>query len=236
MYDLDALEKKWQLYKKNKYKKLLYKVVSFVGVATLSAGVTYSLMSTSGTKQPQQQTIIAQPQQITDKNQTMAPQLVSMAQPTAPKEIVIVSQNEDKTEQFKSLEQKSQVEQVPTPTVQAIPNKVEPKVAPKIHMETKNVGVVEALEDRYSKQPSYAVALTLSSEYYKTKDYQKALYWAINANSLDTKGDKSWIMFAKASYKLGKKNDAINALENYLRNSQSENARVALSQIKNNEL
>ena len=55
------------------------------------------------------------------------------------------------------------------------------------------------------------------------------------ANNLDAKNEKSWIVFAESANKLGKKEEAVSALENYIRSSQSDTAKNALSKIKNHE-
>lgn len=229
MYDFDELEKKWITYKKNKYKKLALTAGGFIAVAFASAMTTYLILSH---KQNDSQTLQTVKQQ--DKNEAIATQ--PLPQPQSPKEIVIISQNDDKVEQFRNLEQKEPKQDEQKPIIPVTYKKDEPRVAPKIYMETKSADLTETLEEKYSRQPSYSTALSLSSEYYKIGDYQKALYWAISANNIDPKGDKSWVMFAKASYKLGKKNDAINALENFVRTSASDSAKAALNQIKNNEL
>ncbi len=233
MYEFDELEKKWLIYKKNKYKKISMTAVAFVSVAVASALTTYMLVSPA---KPQNNTT-EQPQQIaikSEKNDTAVLQAAQTA--VTPKEIVIISQNEDKTEQFKSFEQKPEQPQQVQQPIPVVQKREEPKVVPKIFMETKNTGITEMLQDRYDKNPNLATALAISIEYYKTKDYQKSLNWAINANALDSKNEKSWIMFAKASYKLGKKTDAVNALENFVKTSPSDSAKATLNQIKNNEL
>ncbi|HRF57885.1 MAG TPA: anaphase-promoting protein, partial [Campylobacterales bacterium] len=68
------------------------------------------------------------------------------------------------------------------------------------------------------------------------EEYQKALKWAISANSIDSKNEKSWALFAKASAKLGRKQNAENALENFARTSGSENIKTLLRQIKAGEI
>jgi hypothetical protein len=241
MYDFDELEKKWVAYKKNKYKKIGIIAASVAGASVLSAFATYYVLSPKKESiQLQQVVAVATPH--AEKNDTL-PVIQQPQQPqqlqtqTTPKEIVIISQN-DGADPFKSFEQKPQtVQPIQQPQiVQTVQKKEEPKIAPKIFMETKSAGVTEALEEKFSRQPTYATAVALSSEYYKDGNYQKSLYWAINANNMDSRNDKSWIMFAKASYKLGKKTDAINALENFIKTSSSDSAKATLNQIKNNEL
>ncbi len=78
-------------------------------------------------------------------------------------------------------------------------------------------------------------AAMIASEHYKNGDYQKAYKWAISANNLDAKNEKSWIVCAESANKLGKKEEAVSALENYIRSSQSDTAKNALSKIKNHE-
>ena len=105
----------------------------------------------------------------------------------------------------------------------------------KIDIELKETKTLEVLEERYSRHKSADTAAMIASEHYKNGDFQKAYKWAISANNLDAKNEKSWIVFAESANKLGKKEEAVSALENYIRSSQSDAAKSVLLKIKNHE-
>lgn len=244
MYDLNDLEKKWIIYKKQKYKKIGTLGLSFVLVAFASFGLAYFVFAPKNMTQTQNETNtsaqnIAMRQDI---NQTQNIQPMSNFVPyqyqQPQKEIVIISP-EEKKEEFKSFqptEQSQNVAQTTTQQPQQRPAQAKPNTPPKITMETKSVEQIDVLASRYSKNPDAATAISMSEIFYKQGNYQKSLKWAINANALDPKMEKSWILFAKSSYKLGKKQDALSALENFSHTSSSEAVKTTIAQIKNNEL
>ncbi len=238
MYELGELEKKWIAYKKQKYKKIGYLSASFAAVALLSFGAAYMIFSGKGAAQSQKQEINDTTRQTLESQPVvaatpMASPTVSVQQPQ--KEIVIISP-EEKKEEFKNLEPKMEQRQQDTQTrVVQSPQQQKPQTPPKITIETKNADPIDTLAEKYAKNPDAQTALALSELLYKKGSYQKALKWAINANSIDPKNERSWIMFAKSSYKLGRKQDALNALDNFARTNPSEAVKETISHIKNDE-
>ncbi len=239
MYDLNELEQKWIAYKRQKYKKFISLGTAFFAVALLSFLAAYMIFS----KKQENESVKQQPEQNATQQAQKQDDVVELTlageQPMQ-REIVIVSPTEQ-AQEFKSLAPTN--EQLLTPPPQAAQEAIapaqqqeKPKAPPKIHIETKSASHVLLLEERFRRNGDIETALSLSEEYYKTADYKKALKWAISANSLDSKNERSWALFAKSSYKLGRKQDAINALENFVRTSGSEQIKILLRQIKAGEL
>jgi predicted Zn-dependent protease len=90
-----------------------------------------------------------------------------------------------------------------------------------IKIETQEVNSIKYLKERFDKSHNIIFALMLADEYYIAKNYQESNKWAIIANTIDADNEKSWILFAKSKVKLGKKEDAISALEAYLKNNKA---------------
>ncbi len=228
---MHELEKKWILYKREKYKKAAILFASFFVVAASSFYASYLIFGAD-----KNHNIAKTPQIIEQNLSTQRPQEAQTVLQNAAKEIVIVS-SEAQNEKFRSfdattsqeskIKESRQVEALPPPKAE---------VAPKIHMEIKEAKETLLLEERFKKNGDFESALALSEEYYKNEEYQKALKWAISANSIDSKNEKSWALFAKASAKLGRKQNAENALENFARTSGSENIKALLRQIKAGEI
>jgi len=63
--------------------------------------------------------------------------------------------------------------------------------------------------------PSFDTCIHLAKKYFDEKDYENALKWAKLANTQDKKNPISWIISAKALYKMGKKEKAIKLLKIY---------------------
>lgn len=246
MYDLNDLEKKWIIYKKQKYKKIGSLGVAFLAVALVSFGLGYLIFGSKNTAQTANTAPVSEQNNTLKQaeiNQTALPGQPMQSIPAyqyqpLQKEVVIISP-EEKKEEFKSFqptEQNQNTAQTSSQQPQQRTVQIKPNVAPKITIETKSAGPIEVLASRYSKNPDAATAISLSEIFYKQGNYQKSLKWAMNANAIDPKAEKSWIMFAKSSYKLGRKQDALNALENFSKTSSSEAVKTTISQIKNNEL
>jgi len=67
-------------------------------------------------------------------------------------------------------------------------------------------------------------SMRLAKSFYKSKKYQKALKWTLITNEIDSKNEESWIMFAQIKVAQGKKQDAVNALNEYLKHENSAKA------------
>ncbi|MBN1840309.1 MAG: CDC27 family protein [Campylobacterales bacterium] len=102
-----------------------------------------------------------------------------------------------------------------------------------IKIETKDVNSLQYLKERFDKTHNIVFALMLAEEYYKNKNYNESNKWALIANNMDSENEKSWIWFAKSKLKLGQKEDAIVALQAYLKNNKSKAAQGLLHQINN---
>jgi len=72
--------------------------------------------------------------------------------------------------------------------------------------------------------PSFDSCILLANKYLQKGDYENALTWAKNANIQNKKNPLSWIISAKALYKMGKRDEAIKLLKVY--NSYYNNKEV----------
>ncbi len=75
-------------------------------------------------------------------------------------------------------------------------------------------------------------SIKLAQKFYESKKYQQALKWSLITNEINSKSEQSWIMFAKIKDKMGKRQDAINALNEYLKHENSPKAKALLKEIK----
>lgn len=93
-----------------------------------------------------------------------------------------------------------------------------------------------SLEEKFYASNDILYSLKLAQNAYDNKRYDEAIKWALISNEIDKNSVKSWIIFAKANYKKGNKQDALIALENF--NSRVSNPEViaTIKQIKNGDL
>ena len=93
-----------------------------------------------------------------------------------------------------------------------------------------------SLEEKFYASNDILYSLKLAQNAYDNKRYDEAIKWALISNEIDKNSVKSWIIFAKANYKKGNKQDALIALENF--NSRVSNPEViaTIRQMKNGDL
>jgi len=91
---------------------------------------------------------------------------------------------------------------------------------------------IGSIKKRFFKTNDISLALQISQKFYQEKKYKKALKWSLIANEIDNANEKTWILFAKSKVKLAKKEDAIKALEAYLKDHKSTNVKNLLDDIR----
>lgn len=80
--------------------------------------------------------------------------------------------------------------------------------------------------------PSYDRCIYLAKKALNKGDYSSALMWAKNANYEDKSKPEAWIISAKALYKEGKKQKAIEILKLYLKFKQNEKIKKLLKELE----
>ncbi len=94
----------------------------------------------------------------------------------------------------------------------------------------------QTLESKFYATNKIEYSLSLAEEAYNKKDYDNAIKWALTSNELDKDNVASWIIFAKANYKKGRKEDALYALETF--NAKAKNSEISslISKIRSGQL
>ncbi|MDR3347555.1 MAG: hypothetical protein LBN32_02970 [Helicobacteraceae bacterium] len=121
---------------------------------------------------------------------------------------------------------------VATATQTAATTNNAPTQPPKTATTIRRVDSLEQLEEAYNKQPTYAKAVEIAEGYLSKGDAQRAYSWALKANELNDVDDRSWAVFASASYRMGYKERALNALQLYLSSRTSEKLSRLLREIE----
>ncbi len=118
-------------------------------------------------------------------------------------------------------------------------NTIQPTIAkhnPKkqiILISSQKLDKIDYYKEKYFNSGKIIYANLISQIFYNEAKYKKSLKWAIIANNIDSLNEESWILFAKDKVKIGQKQDAIKALEAYLRLNKSKKLSLLLSNIKN---
>jgi len=110
---------------------------------------------------------------------------------------------------------------------------------PKVHLdivESANVTAYKDVEQRFMQSHDIDDALFLARSYYKKGDYKKSEFWALETNKLDENSEESLFIFVKSKVKLGRKNEAVAILNEYIKMSNSQEGKKLLEEIENNKL
>ncbi|MBD3829906.1 MAG: CDC27 family protein [Arcobacter sp.] len=76
-------------------------------------------------------------------------------------------------------------------------------------------------------------SLFLAISYYEKKEYNKALFWAIETNKITEEIEDSWIIMAKSKFYLGDKNEALRILRAYASKTGSKEAMNIINEFEN---
>ncbi len=119
------------------------------------------------------------------------------------------------------------------PTVAKVQKVATPKVKEKkVFISSQDGNSLSFIKKKFYATNNSVFSINLSQRFFKAKKYEQALKWALISNEVDSKSDKSWVMFAKIKEKMGKKQDAINALAQYLKNNNSKEIAKLLKNLK----
>ncbi|NLK67246.1 MAG: hypothetical protein GX282_07220 [Campylobacteraceae bacterium] len=107
----------------------------------------------------------------------------------------------------------------------------------KVVIQTSPMKVSEkSLEEKFYSTNDIVYSIRLSENAYKNKNYNEAIKWALISNELDKNNPQSWILFAKATYKKGNKEDALIALKNFDGRVPTAEVKALIKQIQNGDL
>ena len=240
MYDIDELERQWVRYRR---KRLIRRTLLGMGVLLLvGAPILYVTF-----KRPTMESV-AGPTRSVEHNETnhqgmeQTPALAKVSTtssttvggaPTA----VPLAPTRSETKEPSLPDKRKKPKMLITLTDRNAPAAAGPQsgAEKKIRMEmvdTKNSQVVREIEARFPMTRDYDDAMYLAKYYYRKKKYRKAEYWAMQANTIDSTQEGSWIIFGKAKVKQGHRADALRVLQAYYDRSGSMRVKMLIDKIR----
>ena len=242
MYDIKPLEEEWKKYKKKKRRPWFVLIFSIFFILLISfTFLNYKEIDFLKSNDKSKADVVANHSTtvLIDKAlttlETKKPKVNEVLQKNETKPMRVISENG-------SMEI---VEDLPiTEALQTIkePNaKIETVEKPrkKMHLniiQTSSVSAYKDVEKRFEQSHDTDDSLFLAKIYYSKKNYIKAEYWALQTNKINENIEESWLIFAKSKVKLGRKNEAMHILTNYIKKSNSAAAQSLLNKIKKGTL
>jgi hypothetical protein len=237
MYNISELERKWVRYRQKRYLKygfygaavliLLFGpmlFVSFRKAPSPIAGGEKKLSSGSATTVAQAKSVPAKtiPASTTGEQspaeETLAPGVPSL--------------EEKKLKESAGKAKPKMLITVTDKNAQAGESGTERKAIKMEMVDTKNRTVAKEIEQRFPLTKDYDDAMYLAKYYYGKRKYKKAEYWAMQANSIDSTQEESWIIFGKAIAKRGHRADALRVLQAFYDRSGSIRVKELIDKIR----
>ena len=259
MYDIKPLEEEWKQYKKNKRKPFIIAsgliLASVVGIFTFLNYKNLSFPKFAGNIN-KKKVLIQSSSTSSVLLDSSLEVMQTKVQPRKEVKATIVHVEHVKPKVIEYVE-KSIEESIPTlPVVEKItvlepkPKKIVIRQKPKkikVHkskikkprkkmhlniIETSSVSAYKDVEKRFYQSHDIDDSLFLAKSYFRKGKFKKSEYWALQTNKINSNIEDSWIIFAKSKVKLGRKNEAILILSNYVKRSNSRLASSLLSKLK----
>ncbi|WP_456391666.1 CDC27 family protein [Nitratifractor sp.] len=229
MYDIAELEKKWQKYsRKRLIKRLLIGLAILIFLSVPFLYTTYrsdsepkheKALSAHGEKN-QSKLHKQVVESNRDDSEMLKPEVPSLSKEAASSEgsrrktgmkMIISDQGGPAVTEGETVEEK------------------------KIRLEmvaAKNGQVIKEIEARFPTTRDYEDAMYLAKYYYGKKNYRKAEYWALQANTIDSSKEESWLIFGKSKAKQGRRADALRVLQAYYDRSGSTHVKELIDRIR----
>lgn len=131
------------------------------------------------------------------------------------------------------IEKTSLIEIAPIPTLETVSSKGSGSFA--LNRNESKLDI-ENIERRFKETSNPSLGLFIARYYYDHGNYNEAYNFSLKTNTLNSKMDESWIIFAKSLFKLGKIEQAKKTLQVYISESNSESARSLLESIERGDI
>jgi len=102
----------------------------------------------------------------------------------------------------------------------------------KISLHVKEVKTEDVLLARFKSSGDFDSTMSLARFYFKEKKFVNSIFWSKKASKLSSSDDSSWLIYAKSKYAIGKKKEAIKALELYLQYFSSDDIMRLVQQYR----
>jgi len=249
MYDIPELENKWKKWKrKQRQKPVIITAVALLIISSASVAIYYLKSKKdeikSVAKAPTEVQSVKKDENVTKSNNSIIITKKSFNNPKQTQESNIeIKKNNDETIDIT----KAQIikPNVPDEDVRVIgfdkkskkdmKNKYSDLIKSNgkvVSQESAEDAAIQEIKDRFKATQDTKDSLYLAKFYYNKGDYAKAESWAISTNNIDGDIEESWLIFAKARAKQGKRVDAIKVLQTYYDETKSAKAKALLKKLR----
>jgi predicted Zn-dependent protease len=219
MDEIEELEKRWKKYKRGQYfKRFSYLLI--ISLIALSAPVGYQKFKEYKIAQKEAQ------KREQDRNKTVNKEPIAKKDTAPPPEVVASIKPEKKKHIRPKLNIVVSNEPINGDDPSLTTNGIE------FDKNINNKALAKTIESRFKDTKDYDDAMFLAKYYYAKRVFKRAEYWAMQANSIDSSQEDSWIIFAKSKAKQGKRADALRVLQAYFDRTGSMRVKNLIDRIR----
>jgi len=244
MYDIKLLEEEWKRYKKKKRKPLYAFIFSILILGTL-AFFFLNYKNVIVSKFENNESVVVDKPKPSVILLDSALTTLEVKKEIIEKSIVEKSTNDNNVEietddsftiddpmRYKHPNAKkvsiTVTEVIKKPVIVEKPRK-------KMHLniiETTSASAYKDVAKRFAETSDTDDSLFLARTYYNKGNNKKAIYWALQTNKINSNIEESWLIFAKAKARSGRKDEAVRILSSYIKRSNSHKAKILLNKYK----
>ncbi len=251
MYDIKPLEDEWKKYKRKKRRPWYILIVSILLLLLISLTflnykeIDFPKFDDKGTIEivTHRSTTLLIDQALTAL-ETKKSKVSEVSQPSEAEPMAVTSYENDTIDVIEDLPIQEDDRKIKKPRVKLDIEIIEKprtkintveKPRKKMHLniiETSSVSAYKDVAKRFTQSHDTDDSLFLAKSYYRKGNYKKSEYWALQTNKVNSNIEESWLIFAKSKVKSGHKNEAMRILADYIKRSNSTQAKSLLYKIK----
>ncbi len=251
MYDIKPLEDEWKKYKRKKMRPWYILIISIFLLLLISLTfLNYNEIDFPKFDDKNKVEIVTNKStavlidQALTVLETKKSKVSEVPQATEVKPTTVTSYENDSTEFVEVLPIAEDNKKINKPRVKIKIETIEKprakidtveKPRKKMHLniiESSSVSAYKDVAKRFTESHDTDDSLFLAKSYYRKGNYKKSEYWALQTNKVNNNIEESWLIFAKSKVKLGHKNEAMRILADYIKKSNSAQAKSLLYKIK----
>jgi tetratricopeptide (TPR) repeat protein len=232
MYDIEEIERQWLKYRRRKIVK--YSVVLLAGLGIVFGSLSFYLHKKG-----------VEPSKVSPSAQRSASPLHKPMEISRTHPYAVNNNAEMKTVHHSPVTSSKPKERHSNMLIQVTDKKGEAETSGSVPMvdksmflkmsDAKSGQVVKQIEARFPDTRDYDDAIYLAKYYYGKHQYSKAENWAMQANTIDSTQEESWIIYAKAKAKQGHRAAALRILQAYYDQTGSLRAKMLIDRIRKGE-
>jgi len=223
MYDIDGLERQWIRYRRKK--ALRHLVIAAAILFIIGTPIAYISMKPA--EQVRETGKTAKAPAVAGKEKNVSKTAPAKTEKTLSPQLPSMQMEPEKRKKPKIHITLSDLPVEDGDTVGSGNKKIDMEMS-----DAESRSVIQEIESRFPVTKDYDDAMYLAKYYYGRKNYKKAEAWAMQANTIDSGREESWIIFGKAKAKQGHRAEALRVLQAYFDRTGSEQIKELIDRIR----